>query len=248
MSARSELPHRRPAFRWVFLTAWYALAELARVQPGERVLIDAAAGGVGMAAVQVARSLGAQVYATASRAKRELVHCCWARPGWGDCDSGGSRTSCGGTAAAGGSTWSSTPSPVRSWTPGCRCWSGWAFWRWGRPTRAPPPTWRRGTGRELPAFASDGGGPGADGGDVPGGGRGVRGRRCARCPCAPIGWPRRRTRSASWPRRGTWKLVLVAEGADRQAAETGTVLVTGGLGAGDLRRRVTSSRAAVTAA
>ncbi|MGH8918920.1 MAG: polyketide synthase dehydratase domain-containing protein, partial [Actinomycetes bacterium] len=45
----------------VFLTAYYAFVELAGVRPGDRVLIHAAAGGVGMAAVQLARFLGAEV-------------------------------------------------------------------------------------------------------------------------------------------------------------------------------------------
>lgn len=48
------------------LTAWQALVEEAQVQPGERVLIHGAAGGVGHLAVQFARSLGATVYGTAS--------------------------------------------------------------------------------------------------------------------------------------------------------------------------------------
>ena len=52
-----------------FLTAYYALVDLARVQPGETVLVHAAAGGVGMAAVQVARLLGARVLASASPGK-----------------------------------------------------------------------------------------------------------------------------------------------------------------------------------
>ncbi|WP_437512398.1 SDR family NAD(P)-dependent oxidoreductase [Sorangium sp. So ce1099] len=52
-----------------FLTAYHALVDLAGVKPGERVLIHAAAGGVGMAAVQVARWLGAEVLATASPPK-----------------------------------------------------------------------------------------------------------------------------------------------------------------------------------
>ena len=52
-----------------FLTAYYALAEVAQVQPGERVLIHAAAGGTGMAAVQIALSRGANVFATASPPK-----------------------------------------------------------------------------------------------------------------------------------------------------------------------------------
>ena len=52
-----------------FLTAYYALVDLADVQPGEKVLVHAAAGGVGMAAVQLARWLGAEVFATASPGK-----------------------------------------------------------------------------------------------------------------------------------------------------------------------------------
>ncbi|MFH8620274.1 SDR family NAD(P)-dependent oxidoreductase [Streptomyces sp. NPDC017979] len=53
----------------VFATAWFGLVDLGRVQPGERVLIHAATGGVGSAAVQVARHLGAEVFATASPGK-----------------------------------------------------------------------------------------------------------------------------------------------------------------------------------
>ena len=48
-----------------FLTAYYALLEVGRLQPGERVLIHAGAGGVGMAAVQLAQRAGAEVFATA---------------------------------------------------------------------------------------------------------------------------------------------------------------------------------------
>ncbi|MFJ3671578.1 type I polyketide synthase [Streptomyces sp. NPDC090106] len=49
----------------VFLTAYHGLVDLAELRPGERVLIHSAAGGVGQAAVQIARHLGADVYATA---------------------------------------------------------------------------------------------------------------------------------------------------------------------------------------
>ncbi|MFC4561003.1 type I polyketide synthase [Nocardiopsis mangrovi] len=49
----------------VFLTAYLALVDMAGLRPGETVLIHAAAGGVGTAAVQLARHLGAEVYATA---------------------------------------------------------------------------------------------------------------------------------------------------------------------------------------
>ncbi|WP_307811746.1 SDR family NAD(P)-dependent oxidoreductase, partial [Streptomyces sp. AV19] len=56
-----------------FLTAYYALVDLADVRPGESLLVHAAAGGVGMAAVQLARHLGAEVYATASEPKWPVV-------------------------------------------------------------------------------------------------------------------------------------------------------------------------------
>ncbi|GAA1024864.1 NADP-dependent oxidoreductase [Amycolatopsis albidoflavus] len=51
------------------LTAWQALVDTADVQAGQRVLITAAAGGVGHFAVQFARHLGAHVIATASAAR-----------------------------------------------------------------------------------------------------------------------------------------------------------------------------------
>ncbi|HTQ19874.1 SDR family NAD(P)-dependent oxidoreductase, partial [Mycobacterium sp.] len=54
----------------VFMTAQYALKHAARVQPGEWVLVAGGAGGVGMAAVQVAAKAGAQVIATASSPER----------------------------------------------------------------------------------------------------------------------------------------------------------------------------------
>ena len=57
----------------VFLTAYYALAHLARASAGERVLVHAATGGVGMAAVQLARHWGLDVYATASPGKWEIL-------------------------------------------------------------------------------------------------------------------------------------------------------------------------------
>lgn len=57
-----------------FLTAHHALRDLARLQAGESVLIHAAAGGVGLAAIQVARHLGLEVYATAgSDEKRDYL-------------------------------------------------------------------------------------------------------------------------------------------------------------------------------
>ncbi|SFW64510.1 Acyl transferase domain-containing protein [Desulfovibrio desulfuricans] len=58
----------------VFFTAWYALNYLARLQPHETVLIHGAAGGVGIAAIQIAHHLGAKVFATAgSEEKRDFL-------------------------------------------------------------------------------------------------------------------------------------------------------------------------------
>ncbi len=58
----------------VFLTAHYALQVQGRLAKGERVLIHAAAGGVGLAAIQCAQRVGAEVYATAgSPQKRDYV-------------------------------------------------------------------------------------------------------------------------------------------------------------------------------
>jgi acyl transferase domain-containing protein/NADPH:quinone reductase-like Zn-dependent oxidoreductase/acyl carrier protein len=57
-----------------FFTVYYALVELARVRPGERLLIHGAAGGVGIAAIQLARHLGLEIFATAgSEEKRDFV-------------------------------------------------------------------------------------------------------------------------------------------------------------------------------
>ncbi|MFI6044194.1 SDR family NAD(P)-dependent oxidoreductase [Nocardia sp. NPDC051321] len=56
-----------------FLTAYYGLHRLAALTAGERVLVHTATGAVGMAAIQVARHLGADVYATASPGKWETL-------------------------------------------------------------------------------------------------------------------------------------------------------------------------------
>jgi acyl transferase domain-containing protein/NADPH:quinone reductase-like Zn-dependent oxidoreductase/acyl carrier protein/short-subunit dehydrogenase/SAM-dependent methyltransferase len=58
----------------VYLTVYYALQHLADLQPGERVLIHGAAGGVGIAAIRLARHLGAEIFATAGKdEKRDFV-------------------------------------------------------------------------------------------------------------------------------------------------------------------------------
>jgi acyl transferase domain-containing protein/acyl carrier protein len=58
----------------VFMTAWYALHNIARMKKGESILVHAGAGGVGMAAIQIAHHLGAEVIASAgSPTKRALL-------------------------------------------------------------------------------------------------------------------------------------------------------------------------------
>ncbi|RTR05127.1 type I polyketide synthase [Halomonas nitroreducens] len=53
-----------------FFTVYYALKHLARLAPGEHVLIHGAAGGVGLAAIQVARWLGAEIHASVGSAEK----------------------------------------------------------------------------------------------------------------------------------------------------------------------------------
>ncbi len=55
------------------MTAWQALVDTADVRPGQRVLVHAAAGGVGHLAVQIAKERGAYVIGTASAAKHDFV-------------------------------------------------------------------------------------------------------------------------------------------------------------------------------
>ncbi|MBN1122610.1 MAG: acyltransferase domain-containing protein, partial [Anaerolineae bacterium] len=80
--ARADLVYRRPegmtpqeaaTLPIAFLTAYYGLIRLANLQPGERVLIHSAAGGVGQAAVQLAKRVGAEIYATASPGKWDFL-------------------------------------------------------------------------------------------------------------------------------------------------------------------------------
>ncbi|SEG55206.1 type I polyketide synthase [Marinobacterium lutimaris] len=57
-----------------FFTVYYALKHLARLQPGERLLIHGAAGGVGLAAIQIGRLMGAEIFTTVgSASKRDVV-------------------------------------------------------------------------------------------------------------------------------------------------------------------------------
>ena len=55
------------------LTAWQALVDVAKLQPGQTVLIHGGSGGVGSFAIQIAKARGAQVIATASTANQDLL-------------------------------------------------------------------------------------------------------------------------------------------------------------------------------
>ncbi|HWW67880.1 MAG TPA: medium chain dehydrogenase/reductase family protein [Solirubrobacterales bacterium] len=61
------------AFPVNYGTAYAALVVMGGLKPGERVLIHAAAGGVGISATQIARNIGAEVFGTASPAKHDAI-------------------------------------------------------------------------------------------------------------------------------------------------------------------------------
>ncbi|GAA2359079.1 NADP-dependent oxidoreductase [Nonomuraea africana] len=70
----AELSHEEAAaLPLAALTAWQALVDTAGVRPGQRVLIHAAAGGVGHLAVQIAKARGAYVIGTARSVKHDVV-------------------------------------------------------------------------------------------------------------------------------------------------------------------------------
>ncbi len=55
------------------LTAWQALVDVAKLQPGQTILVHGGSGGVGTLAVQIAKARGARVIATASTANQDLL-------------------------------------------------------------------------------------------------------------------------------------------------------------------------------
>jgi NADPH:quinone reductase len=61
------------AFGAAYLTAWVALVRRAQVQPGEWVLVHGAAGGVGLACVDLAKHLGARVIAASASAEKRAA-------------------------------------------------------------------------------------------------------------------------------------------------------------------------------
>ena len=57
-----------------YATAWYGLHDLARITCGDKVLIHSGTGGVGQAAIAIARAAGAEIFATAgSEQRRQLL-------------------------------------------------------------------------------------------------------------------------------------------------------------------------------
>ncbi|MEM9853936.1 MAG: type I polyketide synthase, partial [Pseudomonadota bacterium] len=56
-----------------YVSAWYGLVDMAALKAGEKVLIHAGAGGVGMAAIQLAHDIGAEVFATAGSDEKRAV-------------------------------------------------------------------------------------------------------------------------------------------------------------------------------
>ena len=66
-------PEENAAFFVNFSTAWVGLFEMAKLRAGESVLIQAAGGGVGTAAVQMAKALGCTVYGTVSNLEKEKL-------------------------------------------------------------------------------------------------------------------------------------------------------------------------------
>ncbi|OYV24185.1 MAG: polyketide synthase, partial [Mycobacterium sp. 20-66-4] len=67
-------PEHAAAITTAHATAWYGLQELARIRRGDKVLIHSGTGGVGQAAIAIARAAGAEIYATAgSEERRQLL-------------------------------------------------------------------------------------------------------------------------------------------------------------------------------
>src|SRR4029078_10578973 len=66
--------HEAAAVGMADATAWHSLQDLARIASGDKVLIHSATGGVGQAAIAIARAAGAEIFATAgSEERRDLL-------------------------------------------------------------------------------------------------------------------------------------------------------------------------------
>ena len=65
--------HTAASLSVVYGTAIYSLVDAGRLEPGEKVLIHAAAGGVGQACIQLAKIIGAEIFATVSSTEKKQV-------------------------------------------------------------------------------------------------------------------------------------------------------------------------------
>lgn len=72
-AVRGYTPEENASVMVAFVTAWVGLIEMARLRPGDTVLVTSAAGGVGSAAVQIAKKSGARVIGAAGRGKQDAV-------------------------------------------------------------------------------------------------------------------------------------------------------------------------------
>jgi NADPH:quinone reductase-like Zn-dependent oxidoreductase len=70
---RNLSPREAAGLPLVLITAWEGLVDRARVRAGQKVLIHGGAGGVGHVAVQIARALGAEVFATGSARQQAII-------------------------------------------------------------------------------------------------------------------------------------------------------------------------------
>ena len=73
LKPRSLSMREAAALPLVTITAWEGMVDRAKVHEGQRVLVHAGAGGVGHVAVQLAKAFGAEVFATVSAEKRQIV-------------------------------------------------------------------------------------------------------------------------------------------------------------------------------
>ena len=68
-------PLQAAAFPIAYGTVWHGLVQLAQIRAGETILIHAAAGGVGLCAIQIAKRHGLEVFCTvSSKEKRDYIH------------------------------------------------------------------------------------------------------------------------------------------------------------------------------
>jgi len=76
----ASIPPRPSVWFGNYVTAWQMIHRIAELKPGQSVLIHGAGGGVGTAALQLGKLAGLDMYATASRAKHDVVTALGGKP------------------------------------------------------------------------------------------------------------------------------------------------------------------------